>query len=81
MKTIEEILDDKIKLPTFPAIALKIIEAVKTEDTSMSELTKIVSSDPALVARVLKISNSSFYSLPQKVDSIQKALAILGTEP
>lgn len=80
MKTIEEILDDKIKLPTFPAIALKIIEAVKTEDTSMSELTKIVSSDPALVARVLKISNSSFYSLPQKVDSIQKALTILGTE-
>jgi diguanylate cyclase (GGDEF)-like protein len=80
MKTIEEILDDKIKLPTFPAIALKIIDAVKTDDASMSELTKIVSSDPALVARVLKISNSSFYALPQKVDSIQKALTILGTE-
>ena len=43
MKTIEEILDDKIKLPTFPAIALRIIEAVKTDDASMSELTKIVS--------------------------------------
>jgi len=80
MKTIEEILDDKIKLPTFPAIALRIIDAVKADDASMSELTKIVSSDPALVARVLKISNSSFYSLPQKVDSIQKALTILGTE-
>ena len=80
MKSIEEILDDKIKLPTFPAIALRIIEAVKTDDASMSELTKIVSSDPALVARVLKISNSSFYALPQKVDSIQKALTILGTE-
>lgn len=80
MKTIEAILDDKIKLPTFPAIALRIIEAVKTDDASMAELTKIVSSDPALVARVLKISNSSFYSLPQKVDSIQKALTILGTE-
>lgn len=80
MKTIEAILDDKIKLPTFPAIALRIIEAVKTDDASMSELTKIVSSDPALVARVLKISNSSFYALPQKVDSIQKALTILGTE-
>lgn len=80
MKTIEEILDDKIKLPTFPAIALRIIDAVKTDDASMAELTKIVSSDPALVARVLKISNSSFYALPQKVDSIQKALTILGTE-
>jgi len=80
MKSIEEILDDKIKLPTFPAIALRIIEVVKADDASMSELTKIVSSDPALVARVLKISNSSFYALPQKVDSIQKALTILGTE-
>ena len=79
-KSIEEILSDDVKLPSLPAIALRIIEAVKTDEASLSEMAKIVSSDPALAARVLKISNSSFYSLPQKVDSIQKALTILGTE-
>jgi diguanylate cyclase (GGDEF)-like protein len=80
VKTIEEMLSDEVKLPSLPSIALRIIEAVKTDEASLSEMAKIVSSDPALAARVLKISNSSFYSLPQKVDSIQKALTILGTE-
>jgi len=80
IKTIEEILSDDVKLPSLPSIALRIIEAVKTDEASLTEMAKIVSSDPALAARVLKISNSSFYSLPQKVDSIQKALTILGTE-
>ena len=77
MKSIEELLNDEVKLPSLPAIALRIIEAVKTDDASLEELPKIVSSDPALAARVLKISNSSFYAIPQKVDSIQKALTIL----
>jgi len=80
IKTIEEILSDDVKLPSLPSIALRIIEAVKTDEASLTEMAKIVSSDPALAARVLKISNSTFYSLPQKVDSIQKALTILGTE-
>lgn len=80
MKSIDDILSDEVKLPSLPAIALRIIEAVKTDEASLGELAKIVSSDPALAARVLKISNSSFYSLPQKCDTIQKALTILGTE-
>lgn len=80
MKSIDEIINDDKKLPTFPAIALKIIEAVKTDEASLTEMARIVSSDPALAARVLKLSNSSFYSLPQKVDSVQKAMTILGTE-
>ena len=80
MKTIEEILNDEFRLPSLPSIAMRILSAVKTDEASLGELAKIVSSDPALAARVLKISNSSFYTLPQKVDSIQKALTILGTE-
>ena len=80
MKSIEDILSDDVKLPTLPSIALRIIDAVKADEASLTELARIVSSDPALAARVLKISNSSFYSLPQKVDTIQKALTILGTE-
>jgi len=62
MKSIEEILNDDVRLPSLPAIALRIMDAVKTDEVSLSELAKIVSSDPALAAGVLKISNSSFCS-------------------
>ena len=80
MKSIEEILTNEVRLPSLPSIAMRILNAVKTNEASLGELARIVSSDPALAARVLKISNSSFYALPQKIDSIQKALTILGTE-
>jgi len=80
MKSIEDILTNEVRLPSLPSIAMRILNAVKTDEASLGELAKIVSSDPALAARVLKLSNSSFYQLSQKVDSIQKALTILGTE-
>ena len=79
-KPIDAVLTDDVKLPSLPTIALRIIDAIKTEDADMAELAKIVSSDPALASRILKISNSSFYALPQKIDTIQKAVTVLGTK-
>ncbi len=67
-----------IKLPSPPAIALRILEAVKKGDASFGELAQIISVDPALTAKVLKVANSSFYSMPNKVNTIEKALSILG---
>ncbi len=44
MKSIEEILSDDVKLPSLPAIELRIIKAVKTDEASLSEIAKIISS-------------------------------------
>jgi diguanylate cyclase (GGDEF)-like protein len=68
-----------VKLPSPPVIAVRILEAVRKEDTSFEDLAKIIASDPALTAKILRVANSSFYSVSQKVHSIQKALSILGT--
>ena len=67
-----------IKLPSPPAIALRILEAVKKGDASFSELARIISVDPALTAKILKVANSSFYSMPNQVNTIEKALSVLG---
>lgn len=67
-----------IKLPSPPAIALRILEAVKKGDASFGELAQIISVDPALTAKILKVANSSFYSMPNKVNTIEKALSVLG---
>ena len=79
MSTVGEFIKSDIKLPSPPSIAVRIIEAVKKENLNFDELTKIISSDPALVTKILKVANSSFYSISQKIDTIQKALSILGT--
>ncbi|TYO98481.1 diguanylate cyclase (GGDEF)-like protein [Geothermobacter ehrlichii] len=76
--TIEGLISQRLRLPSPPAIAVKILEAVKQDNVSMGQLADIIASDPALTARLLKIANSSMYSLRYPVASIDKALTVLG---
>ena len=78
MDSITDFLFDNLKLPSLPAVAIRILEAVKENDTSFKKLSKIISRDPALVAKTLKIANSSLYARKQKVDSLEKAVGLLG---
>jgi diguanylate cyclase (GGDEF)-like protein len=78
MSMMKELVKDEIRLPSPPAIAIRILEAVKKDDKNYDELARIISSDPSLAAKTLKVVNSSLYTISQKVDSLEKALAILG---
>jgi diguanylate cyclase (GGDEF)-like protein len=79
MTTITDFIKDDIRIPSPPSIAVRILDSVKKDKASFSELANIISSDPALAAKILMVANSSFYNIPRKIDSIPKALAILGT--
>lgn len=67
-----------IKLPSPPAIALRILEAVKKDDASFGELAGIIAVDPALTAKILMVANSSIYGLTNTISTIEKALSVLG---
>jgi diguanylate cyclase (GGDEF)-like protein len=75
---IQSILDTAGNLPTLPGIALRILEAVKQEDTGLKEVGDILRSDPPLATKVLQIANSSLYGM--KVVRVQHAVNILGGE-
>ena len=78
MDTLKELLQHDIKLPSPPNIALRLLETLKMDDFSIDEITKIIHSDPALTAKVLKAVNSTFYPTPNKIGNIEQAMAILG---
>ncbi len=78
MSEIDKLLKDDVRLPSPPAIAIRILEAVKKDESDYNELAKIISSDPSLAAKTLKAANSSLYGLTQRVSSLSKALAVLG---
>ncbi len=67
-----------IKLPSPPAIALRILEAVKQDSTSFQDMARIIQVDPALTTKILQVANSSFYGMANKVHNIEKALSVLG---
>lgn len=76
---IRQLIQNQINLPSPPAIAAQILNTVQDEGSSMADLEKIISADPALTGKMLHIANSTFYSLPNKVTSITRAMSILGT--
>lgn len=65
-------------LPTLPEIPMKILSLIADEDSSMADIAKIVETDPSLAANILKVSNSPYYGVREKVASLKLALAILG---
>ena len=70
---------EKIKsLPTLPVIATKLLHMVDQPDVSMTEISKIIVVDPALTSRVLKIANSPYYGVRNRIDTIKLALVVLG---
>ncbi|MGD8837035.1 MAG: diguanylate cyclase [Desulfobacteraceae bacterium] len=73
-------LKKEIKLPSPPAIAIRILEAVKDCHSTSCSLAQIVSADPALSAQVLRLANSSLYPTNVKVDSVERAVTVLGVE-
>lgn len=65
-------------IATLPEITLKIIELVESPSSTAQDLNKVISNDPALCSRILKVVNSAFYGLPGQVGSINRAIVLLG---
>ncbi|HIJ80728.1 MAG TPA: HDOD domain-containing protein [Desulfuromonadales bacterium] len=65
-------------LPTIPVVATKVMQLIEQENASVDELAKVVASDPAVAARVLKISNSSFYGCQRQIQTLSHAIVVLG---
>jgi len=75
---VENIILESENLPTLPGIALKIIEAYQKPEMDIQEIGDLISTDPPLAVKILKIVNSSFYSLPTKITSVHHAINLLG---
>jgi EAL and modified HD-GYP domain-containing signal transduction protein len=69
------------RLPANRLALLEMIAKLQSPDCEMHELEQIISRDVAISYKLLRIINSSFYSMPSKVDSIKKALVVLGLKP
>lgn len=67
-----------IEIPAQPLVVSKLIELINSEDVSISDVADMVKKDPSLSAQVLKVANSPFFGLRNRVDSIPYALSLMG---
>ena len=75
---VKEVVKKISTIATLPEVTAKIIETVEDPKSNAASLHKIVSHDPALVTRILKVVNSAFYGLPGQIASIERAIVLLG---
>lgn len=77
----QQLLDRILKcerLPSFPAIAARVIEMCGDEQVSVRELGEVLSHDTAISTKILRTTNSSFYGLRHRVTTVERATAMLG---
>jgi len=66
------------KMPSLSTTVSKVMEICSRVDTSPNDLNKVISLDPVLTGQVLKLINSAYYSLVNKVTSLTRAIIMLG---
>lgn len=66
------------KMPSLSTTVSKVLEICSRTDTAPNDLNKVISLDPVLTGQVLKLINSAYYSLVNKVTSLTRAIIMLG---
>ena len=75
----QSVAGSKLALPSLPEVALKVRKALADDSVSSAEIARLLGTDPALAARVLKTANSAlFYRGSKPITSLLNAVARLG---
>lgn len=75
---IDEIVNGIDSIPQFPENIRRIQKLINDADSSMTDIAKQISIDPAMTADVLKIVNSAQFMLPNKVENLISAVSLIG---
>jgi len=75
-----QLVKDISHLVSLPDVCLHIGQVLEDPNSSAMDMADLVSRDPALTARLLKIANSPYFGFPSKIDTLSRAITIIGTQ-
>jgi HD-like signal output (HDOD) protein len=81
MTTPDEFVKNCTKMFSLPEVYLEVKRVIDNPESTMADLSRAISIDPGMTAIVLKLVNSAFYGMPRKVETISRAVGILGMQP
>ncbi len=79
LPTAAAIISQEVQLASFPDIYFHIMEVLNNPRSSASHAAEVVSKDVGLSAKLLKLVNSPLYGFPSKIDTIQRAVTLVGS--
>jgi len=75
---LEKLIDRTSEIKQLPLVARKIMQVIEDPRSTAGDLENVIKSDQALTIKILKIANSSFYGLLRKVNTLQRAILVVG---
>lgn len=79
-KNPEDLVNGVIDLISLPEIFIRVNEVMEDPKHNASQLGDVISHDPSLTARILRIVNSAYYALAAKVDLVSRAVSVIGED-
>lgn len=79
MDTPKELISDLKGLVSLPETCVRVTEMVDDPNCSVDDIGKVLSQDPSLTIRILKIANSPFYGLSKQIETVSRAISVMGT--
>ncbi|HUN84094.1 MAG TPA: response regulator [Terracidiphilus sp.] len=67
-------------IPSLPSLFNELTAALRSENTSLSQIESIIAKDPAMAAKTLQLANSAFIGARGQVSSLLQAVSLIGTE-
>jgi HD-like signal output (HDOD) protein len=80
MPTAQELVQSCKSIFALPEIYFRVREVVDDSNSTMGDLADALKLDPAISARLLRIVNSPIYGFPKQIDTISRAVSLLGTQ-
>ncbi|MCU0936226.1 MAG: HDOD domain-containing protein [Gammaproteobacteria bacterium] len=81
MQTVEQLVDSVSRLVSLPEVYLRVREIVENPRARMADLAGVIVRDPALTARLLRIANSAVFGHSGRVETVTRAVTLLGSRP
>lgn len=66
-------------LVTLPDVFIRISQLVDDPDSTTNDIARVVSQDPSFTVRLLRVANSPFYGFTSKIDTVNRAVTLIGT--
>ena len=78
LQGLETLISEIDKLVSLPDIYYRLEEAIVDPGSTTDKIAELLRSDPDLCARMLRMGNSAFYSFPTKIETIERAVSVIG---
>lgn len=75
-----DLVQDISGLVTLPDVYLRINQLIEDPNSSSADIARVVSQDASFTVRLLKLANSALYNFSSEIDTVDKAIAIIGTQ-